>query len=162
MFKRSKISLPTGVFLILIMTIAIYANATSSNYTIGPDGTVYNNNPAYELVSNLNSTKIKTEKQKASEVYEKNKDIKNLVIEKVKLTTYSKAMKEDMLEEAGSVNETVSPDRLVYVIIKHYKDGVDTKVGFVEDAKVYVLMDAETERVISVRTVGKVKDFKRP
>ena len=131
--KRNKILL-TGVCLILIMTFAISANATSPNYNIDPDGKEYNNNPAYELVSNLNSTKIKTEKQMTSEIYEKTKDVKNLFIEKVKLTTYSKAMIEDILEE----------------------------VGFVEDAKVYVLMDAETERVISVRTVGKVKDFKRP
>ncbi len=151
----SKIAICTSI-IVLGLSIKVLASPAQSVHPANTHNLgSYNENPKPILVANKDvpiSSLISKEKLEADNSAYKIKNVKSK-LKSVTLKTWQQYCLEDD-PEFKAVNHQIDPDRMVWVEITEYPDGVDSKIGFYANATIKSVFDAQTGRILASLVTG--------
>ncbi|MCM8711231.1 hypothetical protein M2651_09335 [Clostridium sp. SYSU_GA19001] len=115
----------------------------------------YNNNPKplYTANKNIDSSSLISKANILKKLESNQIKTKNSFIKSVKLETWSEHVLENNKENTV-VNLLIDPERMVWVILTSYPDGITTKAGFYSNAILTSVYDAQTGDLLESTVTG--------
>lgn len=163
-----KLSKRTFVFIGILSLAVVGAAVTSNKYLskayekpaqiVHPNNSQkYNENPEPKFVANNNkATKLLTEDEIKKKINDQQTKTQNSKVKSVKLKTWNEHISQDDPNDKGP-NYEIDPNRMVWVSVTAYPDGLDTRVGFFSNAILTTVYDAETGETLKTNIKGDLK-----
>lgn len=156
---KGKILMSTLVILLIGTQIAFGSTSMDLLKSLNP---YYTGNHDKNIVPEYKANADKLSKEFLSEneilsIVDKNQaKTETSSIKSVKLKKYKNHILEDDSSD-NTYNYLVDPDRMVWVVITEFPDGIDTKAAYFDKATLITVYDAETGNLLKSKVTGNVK-----